>query len=202
MLCCYIRCFKSPDSKTTPTFTHLSKTSSPIGYNLYCVDYTQDFSGTLSRTNLISFLMSQGFQLQSQLQGTQGVFNERTILENTSSVGNNVCTWISTENEKTIRVKLYNKIVSNFEAGEVQSHLVVISQTMLTAAMNIQDKHSLTLKYKKEAAQELKFHYTLLKEEKKQLHKTSCKKHFRCLERETILYTTCTKPMEMSSRTN
>ena len=92
-----------------------------IGYNLYCVDYTQDFSGTLSRTNLISFLMSQGYQLQ----GTQGVsaFNEDTptILENTSSVGNNVCTWISTENEKTIRVKLYNKIVSNFEAGEVQS---------------------------------------------------------------------------------
>ena len=89
-----------------------------IGYNLYCVDYTQDFSGTLSRTNLISFLMSQGYQLQ----GTQGAaFNERTILENTSSVGNNVCTWISTENEKTIRVKLYNKIVSNFEAGEVQS---------------------------------------------------------------------------------
>ena len=67
--------------------------------------------------------MSQGYQLQ--LQGTQGVsaFNENTptILENTSSVGNNVCTWISTENEKTIRVKLYNKIVSNFEAGEVQS---------------------------------------------------------------------------------
>ena len=92
-----------------------------IGYNLYCVDYTQDFSGTLSRTNLISFLMSQGYQLQD----TQGVlaFNEDTptILENTSSVGNNVCTWISTENGKTIRVKLYNKIVSNFEAGEVQS---------------------------------------------------------------------------------
>ena len=65
--------------------------------------------------------MSQGYQLQ--LQGTQGVsaFNEDTptILENTSSVGNNVCTWISTENGKTIRVKLYNKIVSNFEAGEV-----------------------------------------------------------------------------------
>ena len=93
-----------------------------IGYNLYCVDYTQDFSGTLSRTNLISFLMSQGYLLQ--LQGTQGVsaFNEDTptILENISSVGNNVWTWISTENEKTIRVKLYNKIVSHFEAGEVQ----------------------------------------------------------------------------------
>ena len=95
-----------------------------IGYNLYCVDYTQDFSGTLSRTNLISFLMSQGYQLQSNLHfGFISAFNEDTptILENTSSVGNNVCTWISTENEKTIRVKLYNKIVSNFEAGEVQS---------------------------------------------------------------------------------
>ena len=76
-----------------------------IGYKLYCVDYTQDFSGTLSRTNLISFLMSQGYQLQ----GTQGAaFNERTILENTSSVGNNVCTWISTENEKTISIFFEN----------------------------------------------------------------------------------------------
>ena len=95
-----------------------------IGYNLYCVDYTQDFSGTLSRTNLISFLMSQGYQLQSNLHfGFISAFIEDTptILENTSSVGNNVCTWISTENEKTKRVKLYNKIVSNFEAGEVQS---------------------------------------------------------------------------------
>ena len=87
-----------------------------IGCNLYCVDYTQDFSGTLSRTNLISFLMSQGYNIQRDFITA---FNEDTptILENTSSVGNNVCTWISTENGKTIRVKLYNKIVSNFEAG-------------------------------------------------------------------------------------
>ena len=91
-----------------------------IGYNLYCVDYTQDFSGTLSRTNLISFLMSQGYNIQGDFIAA---FNEDTptILENTSSVGNNVCTWISRVNGKTIRVKLYNKIVSNFEAGEVQS---------------------------------------------------------------------------------
>ena len=64
--------------------------------------------------------MSQGYNIQRDFIAA---FNEDTptILENTSSVGNNVCTWISTENEKTIHVKLYNKIVSNFEAGEVQS---------------------------------------------------------------------------------
>ena len=58
--------------------------------------------------------MSQGYQLQSNIQGDFiSAFNEDTptILENTSSVGNNVCTWISTENEKTLRVKLYNKYV-------------------------------------------------------------------------------------------
>jgi len=91
-----------------------------IGFNLYCVDYTQDFSGTLHRSNLVNFLMSEGYNMQGDFISA---FNNDTptILENTSSVGNNVCTWISTENGKTIRVKLYNKIVSNFEAGEVQS---------------------------------------------------------------------------------
>ena len=91
-----------------------------IGYNLYCVDYTQDFSGTLHRPTLINFLLSQGYNKQGDF--ISAFDNDTpTILENTSSVGNNVCTWISTENGKTIRVKLYNKIVSNFEAGEVQS---------------------------------------------------------------------------------
>ena len=43
-----------------------------------------------------------------------------TILDNTNSVGNHVCTYIcKTTHGKTIRAKLYNKVVSNFEAGEV-----------------------------------------------------------------------------------
>ena len=48
---------------------------------------------------------------------------EYTILDNVQSVGRNVLSFIH-ENEKTKnlhRVKLYNKIVSNFEAGEVRS---------------------------------------------------------------------------------
>ena len=44
-----------------------------------------------------------------------------TILANTESVGNNVCTWVQTNSYgKTVRAKIYNKIVSNFEAGEVR----------------------------------------------------------------------------------
>ena len=46
--------------------------------------------------------------------------NEQTILENTDSVGEHVCTWISTTAEgRTARTKIYNKVVSNFEAGEI-----------------------------------------------------------------------------------
>ena len=43
-----------------------------------------------------------------------------TILQNTDSVGNHVCTWVRTNsNGYTIRTKLYNKVVCNSEAGEV-----------------------------------------------------------------------------------
>ena len=44
-----------------------------------------------------------------------------TILDNTDSVGKHVCTWVC-RNKKgnTVRTKIYNKIVSNIEAGEVR----------------------------------------------------------------------------------
>lgn len=74
------------------------------------MDYTQDFSGTLDRPTLVEFL---------ETECEFGTKNKSKILDNTQSVGNNVCTWISNIGNKTIRTKVYNKIVSNFEAGEV-----------------------------------------------------------------------------------
>ena len=78
---------------------------------IYSVDYTQDFSGTLDREALVESLEHLGLVRQDD-----GGEREGTILENTHSVGEHVCTWV--RNGK--RTKIYNKIVSNFEAGEVQ----------------------------------------------------------------------------------
>ena len=87
------------------------------GYGIYSIDYTQDFSGVLDRKALVSFL---GFE-------TAGNFctaisgDGPKILENTDSVGEHVCTWIETAPEEyTTRTKIYNKVVSNFEAGEIR----------------------------------------------------------------------------------
>ena len=75
------------------------------------MDYTQDFSGTLDRERLVHLLLEMGYEMQ-------GYGGERggTILDNTASVGEHVCTWVADGK----RTKIYNKIVSNFEAGEVQ----------------------------------------------------------------------------------
>ena len=79
-----------------------------------------------------------------------------TILANTESVGNNVCTWVQTNSYgKTVRAKIYNKIVSNFEAGEVREpfggHLADYADCSIT---NICEKHLYIQTYKPEDAQE------------------------------------------------
>ena len=69
---------------------------------IYSVDYTQDFSGTLDREALVESLEHLGLVRQDD-----GGEREGTILENTHSVGEHVCTWV--RNGK--RTKIYNKIV-------------------------------------------------------------------------------------------
>ncbi|MEW8689027.1 MAG: hypothetical protein AB2556_24675 [Candidatus Thiodiazotropha sp.] len=90
------------------------------GCGLYSIDYRQDFSGVLDRETLVGHLCaSTAFREEGDLacamrEGTP------TILANTDSVGNHVCTWVCTsEAGYTVCTKLYNKVVSNFEAGEV-----------------------------------------------------------------------------------
>ena len=93
-----------------------------IGNDIYCVDYTQDYSGTMDRDKLIEHL-TKNFDFR--MQGEYNDKEEFTILDNVESVGRNVLTYIY-ENKYTkdlLRVKFYNKIVSNFEAGEVRSSL-------------------------------------------------------------------------------
>src|ERR1043165_8428098 len=63
-----------------------------------------------------------GFREQGGLYDAMCNEDQSTILDNTGSVGNHVCTWVeSTQWGGTSRTKIYNKIVSNFEAGEVQA---------------------------------------------------------------------------------
>ena len=93
------------------------------GYGIFSIDYTQDFSGVFDRKTLVDYLCKEmGFREQGGLYDAMCNEDQSTILDNTSSVGNHVCTWVqSTQWGGTSRTKIYNKIVSNFEAGEVQA---------------------------------------------------------------------------------
>ena len=91
------------------------------GYGLYCIDYTQDFSGVLDREVLVDCLCaSEGFREQGDLAYAMPT-DMPTILANTSSVGDHVCTWVGTSKAGyMVRTKAYNKVVSNFEVGEIR----------------------------------------------------------------------------------
>ena len=90
-------------------------------YGIYSIDYRQDFSGVLDRTALEDHLCeSEGFREQGYLESAMRT-DIPTILENTDSVGDHVCTWVRANNAGyTVRTKLYNKVVSNFDAGELR----------------------------------------------------------------------------------
>ena len=95
----------------------LERMLEPRGKLIFQIDFTQDFSGTLDRKALVEHLhKSWSFAFQGY------VFPKArgTILDNTANVGEHVCTWMQIENGYTTRVKLCNKIVSQFEVGEVQ----------------------------------------------------------------------------------
>ena len=88
------------------------------GYMVYCVDYTRDFSGTMDKEELTRYLREEeNFKMEGE---SQDMDNENIILNNSSSVGRNVLTYTRKENNQNLRVKVYNKIVSNFEAGDVR----------------------------------------------------------------------------------
>jgi len=69
---------------------------------------------------LVGYLENLGFQ--KELDFCEAIGEKKpAILENTTTVGEHVCTWISPiAEDRTERIKIYNKIVSNFEAGEIR----------------------------------------------------------------------------------
>ena len=108
---------------------------------MYEIDYTQDFFEMVDRNTLVSHLLANGFERQ----GSGRCSDKGTILDNTSSVGDHVCTWLHEARGYTVRTKIYNKVVSQFEEGEVNK----------TFRGHVADYrgHSSTLRYKREAAQ-------------------------------------------------
>ena len=76
------------------------------GFGLYCIDYTQDFSGVLDRATLVDYLCNEkGFREQGDLVEAMEA-DTPTVLQNTDSVGNRVCTWVRiNSNGYTIRTK-------------------------------------------------------------------------------------------------
>ena len=91
-----------------------------IGYYIYCVDYTRDFSGTMDKEELVKYLIEEeDFKEEGN---TSNMEKTNIVLKNNSSVGCNVLTYIRRDGENLLRTKVYNKIVSNLEAGEVRSN--------------------------------------------------------------------------------
>ena len=92
------------------------------GFYVYCVDYTKDFSGTLSKTKLIDYLrFNFDFKMQGEKDDIYSDESPGTILNNDKSVGGNILTYIWNKDGNIFRTKFYNKINSNFEAGDVRS---------------------------------------------------------------------------------
>ena len=101
--------------KGLPTLRRLLEA---VGFGLYQIDYTQDFSGVLVRPALVRHLVDiHGFFQQGDFAFPE---NGGCILDNTGSVGNHVCTLVQTRNKRTTSTKFYNKVVSQFEAGDVR----------------------------------------------------------------------------------
>ena len=88
------------------------------GDAIFQIDFTQEFSSTLDRKALVEHLDNS---TDFAFQGFGFPEASGTILDNTASVGEQFCTWMqTTDSGYTTRTKLPNKIVYQFEAGEVQ----------------------------------------------------------------------------------
>ena len=91
-----------------------------IGYYIYCVDYTRDFSGTMDKEELAKYLIEEeDFKEEGD---TSNMDKNNIVLKNNLSVGRNVLTYLRRDGGSMQRVKFYNKIVSNLEAGEVRNN--------------------------------------------------------------------------------
>ena len=97
-----------------------------VGYRIYSIDCTKDFSATLDRENLIDHFLTKRYFRIKETEGQYG--NQPCILENTRSAGANIVTYVISVSTFTMSVKYYKKIKSSFEAEDVQEIQVHILQ--------------------------------------------------------------------------
>ena len=88
------------------------------GFDLYQINCTSDFTGTMDREALVQHLENaHGFSQQGDF-----AFPEEggRILDNTGSVRAHVCTFVQTRNSRATSTKFYSKDISQIEAGEIR----------------------------------------------------------------------------------
>ena len=92
------------------------------------IDYTQDFSGVLERETLENYLIEKrGFTRNDdgdyRSNFTDENLNSPTILNCEKESGRNIVKYVKSVDSMNCTVKYYNKIVSNFEAGDTQKKM-------------------------------------------------------------------------------
>ena len=120
-----------------------------IGAGLMSIDYTRDLSGVLEKKRMIEHFLKLGFIKQSSSEENHKkyyvideftkfkIWNEKMlkdededeeenkikIIDSDATCGRNTFKYIKNDGKSCFIIKYYNKIVSNFEAGDVQNKI-------------------------------------------------------------------------------
>ena len=138
-----------PLKKVLDNLNKLEKRLNVLGAGLMSIDYTRDFSGVLEKKRMIEHFLKLGFIEQSNNEEENKkyyiideytkfhIWEEKTvkeedenefkskikIIDSDTTCGRNAFKYIKNIGPVCCVVKYYNKIVSNFEAGDVQKKI-------------------------------------------------------------------------------
>ena len=133
-----------PLKKVLSNLNKLEKRLNALGAGLMSIDYTRDLSGVLEKKRMVDHFLNLGFVEQSNNEEEKyyivneftffKTWDEKTIkndeekpkikiLDTDATCGRNTFKYIRNTGSVCCVVKYYNKIVSNFEAGDVQKKI-------------------------------------------------------------------------------
>ena len=138
-----------PLKKVLDNLNKLENRLNMLGAGLMSIDYTRDLSGVLEKKRMIEHFLKLGFIEQSSIEEENKkyyIINEFTkfktwtektikdgdeeenefkikIIDSDATCGRNTFKYIKNDGKTCFVVKYYNKIVSNFEAGDVQKKI-------------------------------------------------------------------------------
>ena len=140
---CKVNTSKLSLKKVLTNLNKLEKRLNLLGAGLMSIDYTRDLSGVLEKKRMIEHFLKLGFNEQAENKNHY-IINEFTkfhtweektvnnedededkikIIDSDSTCGRNTFKYIKNIGSVCCVVKYYNKIVSNFEAGDVQQKI-------------------------------------------------------------------------------